>query len=81
MKAAISYKDKPADINILPFFMTNFTECLMLINNIALQIKELIKLCIDVIVGLVSLPTDQFYVEVPEAAFLLLTGGKWKIKF
>ena len=28
------------------------------------------------IVGLVSLPTDQFYVEVPEAAFLLLTGGQ-----
>ncbi|XP_063687997.1 HEAT repeat-containing protein 5B-like [Bolinopsis microptera] len=37
-------------------------------------IKELIRLSIDVIVGLVSLPTDQFYVEVPEAAFLLLTG-------
>ena len=36
--------------------------------------KELIKLSVDVIVGLVSLPTDQFFVEVPEAAFLLLIG-------
>ena len=33
-------------------------------NNPTLQIKELLKLCVDVIVGLVEMPTDQFYVEV-----------------
>lgn len=38
------------------------------------QIKQLLRLSVDAIVGLVSLPTDQFYVEIPEAAFLLLTG-------